>query len=336
MPFDFSIFPAQFWRHSDAMRRFLIALLGLLPLPALAQPEDTTPIQIVVPYGPGGTGDVIARALVPPMSDSLRRSFVVVNRAGAAGMIGADSVARAAPDGRTLLLGYTSELAINPDLYPSARYRLSDFTPIGLAGVTPLVLIARADLPAATLRDFVTAARAEPGRHSFASAGAGSPAHIAGELLLRRAGLQMTHVPYRGGAPAVLDVLARNVDIYFSGMPPAVPHILAGTLRAWAVTGERRSPALPDVPTMAEAGFPDFDLSGWFGLLAPAQTPPALIARLSQAMRDALSRPDVGEVLRQQGIEPRPTTPDGFRDFLAAEAEKYRGLIRQLSITAAQ
>lgn len=314
-----------------------LPLVGsFLARPEVAQAQQGTALQIVVPYGPGGTGDVIARALAPQLTESLQRSVVIVNRPGAAGIIGADSVARAVPDGNTLLLGYTSELAINPDLYPSARYRISDFAPVSLAGVTPLLLIARGDLPAATLAAFVAAARAEPGRFNYASAGAGSPAHIAGELLLRRAGLRMTHVPYRGGAAAVTDVLARNVDIYFSGMPPAVPHVLAGTIRGYAVTGARRSPALPEVSTMEEAGFPDFDLSGWFGVLAPAGTPVEIVARLSAAVRAALARPDVAAVLQQQGIEARPTTPEAFGQFLAAEAAKYRALIRQLSITADQ
>ncbi|HEY8609993.1 MAG TPA: tripartite tricarboxylate transporter substrate binding protein [Roseomonas sp.] len=320
-------------------RRTLLQLPLLAPVltqRALAQGDDSSPLQVVVPYGPGGTGDVIARALAPHLSESLRRNVVIVNRPGATGMIGADSVARAAPDGRTLLLGYTSEVAINPDLYPSARYKISDFAPVSLAGVTPLVLVARADLPSATLREFVAAAKAQPGRFNYASAGAGSPAHIAGELLLRRAGLRMTHVPYRGGAPAVMDVLAKNVDIYFSGMPPAVPHVLSGAIRAYAVTGTARSPALPAVPTMDEAGFADFDLSGWFGFLAPAGTPSPTILRQATAVRDALARPDVAEVLRQQGIEPRPTSPEAFGTFLTGEAAKYRDLVQQLSITANQ
>jgi tripartite-type tricarboxylate transporter receptor subunit TctC len=320
-------------------RSFLsVALASLLALTAPALAQQASPgaetVQIVVPYSPGGLGDVIARALAPHLQARLGRGFVVINRAGASGMIGADAVAKARPDGRMLLLGYTSEIAINPGFYRDTTYRAEDFTPISLTGVSPLVVIARSNQPATSLRDFLAAARARPGGFTFASAGAGAPAHIAGELLHRRTGIEATHVPYRGGSRAVLDVLAGNVDIFFSGIAPALPHIRDGRVLAYAVTGDHRSAVLPEVPTMAEAGFEGFDLSGWFGLLAPANTPADIVQPLAAAVQEALRMEDVRQALVHQGVEVKGSSPAEFQAFITAEAAKYRELVRTFGITA--
>lgn len=308
----------------------LTAGVAALVLPARArQAGGGDAIQIVVPYGPGGLGDVIARAVAPHMQEKLGRSIMVVNRPGANAMIGADAVAKARPDGHTLLMGYTSEIAINPGFYPTATYTSDDLTPIGLAGVSPLLLIGRKALPYATLRELAADARNRPG-------GAGSPAHIAGEALRRRLGAEMTHVPYRGGAAATMDVLAGNVDIFFAGVAPAPPHVRDGLVHGYAVTGDRRSPVLPEVPTMAEAGFDGFDLSGWLGLLAPANTPDAVVAPLAEALQQALRLPAVRDVLVPQGVDVSASTPEEFRRFIAAETPKYAELVRTLGITSDQ
>jgi len=294
----------------------------------------TQPVQIVVPYVPGGSADVIARTLAEPLRAALGKPFVVVNKPGAAGMIGADMVAKARPDGHVLLLGYTSEIAVNPQLYAKATYRPADFEPIVLAGETPLILIARNGLPGATLAEFIAVAKPAPGRFNYASAGSGSPAQFAGELLSRLAGIALQHVPYKGSGQAVSDIVSGQVDLFFSGMAPVVPQLHAGSLKAYGITGDRRSSAAPEVPTMAELGFAGFDLSGWFGLFAPAGTPAPVVARLTEATQDALASPRLRDALAVQGVDVRPLAGDALKAFVASEAEKYRRLIGQLGITA--
>lgn len=314
----------------------LAASVALLVAAAGAQGQSypSQPVQIVVPYVPGGSADVIARSLAEPLRAALGKPFIVLNKPGAAGMIGADMVAKARPDGHTLLLGYTSEIAVNPLLYAKATYRPEDFEPIMLAGETPLILIARNSLPGSTLAAFVAIAKPTPGRFNYASAGSGSPAQFAGELLNRLTGLELQHVPYKGSGQAVAEIMSGQVDLFFSGMAPVVPQLRAGTLKAYGITGDRRSSAAPEVPTMAELGFAGFDLSGWFGLFAPAGTPPPIIARLTRAVEDALASPPLRDALAVQGVEMRPLAGAALKSFIATETEKYRRLIAQLGITA--
>ena len=300
--------------------------------PAPAYPTQT--VQIVVPYTAGGSTDVLARALAEALRRHFDKPFVVVDKPGASGMIGADFVAKARPDGHTLLMGYTGEIVVAPQLYANASYRPSDFAPIALAGETPLILIARQDLPAATLADFVALARGAPGRFNFGLAGTGSPAHFANALLSRLAGITIVQVPYKGSGQAVADIIARQVDLFFSGLAPVVPQLQAGTLKAYAVTGERRAPAAPAVPTMAELGYAGFDLSGWFGLFAPAGTPAPVIERLKRATLDALDGAALRAAMALQGVAVRPLADQALADFIAAETAKYRRLIAELGISA--
>jgi len=314
----------------------LALLLGLAPglePAAQAQAFPTRPVTIIVPYGPGGLGDLLARGIGRKMSESLGQSVVVENKPGAAGMLGAATVAKAAPDGHTLLLGYTSEMTVAPQMVKNPSYdTVRDFEPVALGGVSPLLLVAHPSVPGSTLQDFLKAARAAPEKFAYASAGQGSPAHFAGEQLKRSAGVELLHVPYKGGAQAVADTLAGVVHLYFSGFPPAVPHVRQGKLRALAVTGDQRSPALPDVPTMTEVGLKDFDLSGWFGFFVPKGTPPALVTRLNAVITEAVSDPELRASLANQGVVTHPGPPQAFARFVADEQRKYGAMIDRLKL----
>lgn len=296
---------------------------------ASAQTWPTRPVEIAVPYNAGGTGDVMARQLAKQFSEKFGQSFVVLNKPGAAGTIGAAAVANAKPDGQTLLLAYTSELAIVPTLI-GAPYKLEDFAPIAVAGMTPLVLVGRNTLQAATLKDLIAAFKRDGG--TYASAGNGSPAHFAGELFKRHNGLNLVHVPYKSGPQVVTDLLGNHVDIYFSGIPPAVSQLRAGGLRAYAITGPSRNKALPDVPTMQEAGVDDFDLSGWFALLAPANTPPQIVEQLREASRQALANPQLQDVFANNGVSIVQISGSNLTNFVKAESERYRRLAKDLDI----
>src|SRR6185437_10057035 len=258
-----------------------LAAIALFALTAVAARGDTfpsRPIRIVVPFAAGGATDLIARVVGQKLTESLGQAVVVENRPGASGMIGADLVAKAPPDGYTLLMASTAEIAINPSLYSKMSYDpQKDLAPITLAGVTPLILVVNPASPLHSVADIVKEAKAHPGTISFASAGNGSVQHLSGELVKVLTSTDMVHVPYKGAAPALTDVLSGQVTMFFSGMPPAMPHVKSGKLRALAVTTPKRSPAAPDVPTMAEAGVQGFDISNWFGLLAPAGTPPGIL-----------------------------------------------------------
>jgi tripartite-type tricarboxylate transporter receptor subunit TctC len=308
------------------------ALLGLGSGAAVAQ---SPALQIVVPYVPGGSADVIARTLAEELRGPLGKSVVVLNKPGASGMIGAETVARAKPDGATVLLGYTAEIAVNPALYPKITYRLEDFEPIALTGETPLILIGRKSLAATSFAELVAATKAPPGLN-HGNAGAGSPAQFAGELLVRRAGMVLQQVPYKGSGQAVAEVVSGQLDLFFSGMAPVVPQLQAGTIKAYAVTGARRSSAAPDVPSLAELGLAGIDLPGWFALFAPAGTPRPIVQSLQDATLAALERPQVRAALALQGVDARPLRAAELRTFVAAEAAKYRALVAELGITADQ
>jgi tripartite-type tricarboxylate transporter receptor subunit TctC len=312
----------------------LAVVCGVAAMPAaVGQAWPDRQVRVVVPYGPGGLGDVLARSIGRKMSESLGQVVVIENRPGAAGMLGATAVAKAPADGYTVLLGYTSEMTVAPQMIKAPAYDTTrDFEPVALAGVSPLLLVAHPSVPGGSLADFVAAARAAPDKFSYASAGNGSPAHFAGEQLKQSAGISLLHVPYKGGAQAVTDTLAGVVHVYFSGFPPAVPHVRAGTLKALAVTGKKRSPALPDVPTTSEAGLADFDLSGWFGFFVPKGTPASVVKRLNEVIVDAVVQPDLRESLAGQGVETVPGSPAEFASFIAAEQRKYGSMIDSLNL----
>jgi len=309
-----------------------LAAIALFALTAVAARGDTfpsRPIRIVVPFAAGGATDLIARVVGQKLTESMGQAVVVENRPGASGMIGADLVAKAPPDGYTLLMASTAEIAINPSLYSKMSYDpQKDLAPITLAGVTPLILVVNPASPLHSVADIVREAKAHPGTISFASAGNGSVQHLSGELVKVLTSTDMVHVPYKGAAPALTDVLSGQVTMFFSGMPPAMPHVKSGKLRALAVTTPKRSPAAPDVPTMAEAGVQGFDISNWFGLLAPAGTPPGILDKLHDEAVKALMQPAVKERLAEQGAEVVADSREHFGAFIKAEADKYAKLIK--------
>ena len=319
-------------RFPSITRRAALSVLGL-PFAPAAFAQGGKPLRIVVPYGPGGTGDVIARLVAQEITTGTGQAVVVDNRPGGAGVIGAAAAAKADADGSTLLLGYTSELVISPALVkggvPYATDR--DFRPVAFAGSTPLLLIAGNDVPGATLAEFVAAAKAKPGAYSYATAGNGSPAHIAGALFARLTGTQLLNVPYKGGGQAAADVLAGVTSIYFSGMPPAVPLVKSGKVKALGVAARTPSPTLPQVPAIATT-YPDLDLAGWFGFLAPAATPQPVVDALNTKLNAILQSPAIKARLLDQGVETRASTPADFGRFLHAEQAKYARLLKSLDI----
>jgi tripartite-type tricarboxylate transporter receptor subunit TctC len=308
-------------------RRALLATT--LAAPALAQGSyPSAPLRVVVGYAPGGTGDVMIRMVADRIRPLLGQPMVIENRSGAAGAIGAQAVIRAAPDGHTLFMGHTPEMAIARSFLATQPFDAErDLAPVVLVGVATLALVVHADSPWHSVQDLMAAARARPGTISFASPGNGSPAHFAGEVLALRAGAPMVHVPYRGGGPALVDVLAGQVGFFFSGLPSAIQHVRSGRLRLLAVSTARRSPGVPETPTVQEAGVPEFDFSLWGGLFAPAATPPDLIDRVNREVNAVLADPQLRERFSQEGADILPNTPGEFAAFVRQEAVRYAAVI---------
>jgi tripartite-type tricarboxylate transporter receptor subunit TctC len=319
-------------------RRTLVALgvaaVTALPGLALAQAWPSKPVRIVVPFAPGGTTDILARVLAPELSKVLGQSFVVDNRAGAGGNIGAEMVAKSPADGYTLLMGTVGTHGINKSLYAKLPYDpQKEFAPITLVAGVPNVMVMNTkraqSLGINSVADFVKYAKANPGKLNMASSGNGTSIHLAGELFKSRTGIFMTHIPYRGSGPAMADMLAGSVDVMFDNLPSAMPHIQSGALKAFAVTSAVRSAALPDVPTVAEAGnLPGFEASSWFGLLAPAGTPPDVVSRLQQESAKALGLPAVKERLLAQGAIPSGNTPQEFTKLIGDEIVKWAAVVK--------
>ncbi|MGZ8203317.1 MAG: Bug family tripartite tricarboxylate transporter substrate binding protein, partial [Burkholderiales bacterium] len=283
----------------------------------------TKPIRIIVPAAPGGTTDIAARALADRMGAELGQTIVVENRAGAAGIVGVQAFLAAPPDGHTLLMGNIGPNAINYALYKSLSYKPEDMIPITSVISNPNVLVINPSLPAKTVKELVALAKANPGRISFASSGRGQSVHMSGELFKLKAGLNLVHVPYKGTGPALIDVIAGHVYMIFSSLPSTMEFIRGGRLRALAVTSRQRTPELPNVPTMIEAGYRDFEVTGWFGLFASARTPPAAIDRIYAAARNVLSTPKIKARFAELGGAAGGEPPEQFRNFVAAEKQKW-------------
>lgn len=312
----------------------ILCLLGIVCTGVLschaAYPER--PVRIVLGFAPGGGSDILLRAITPALSDALGQPVLVENRPGAAGNLAMVTVAQAAPDGYTLLMG-TPGLATNPSLYPAAGFDpIRDFAPVSLVGSVPNVLIIRKTLAVSSVAELIALARAQPGKLNIASPGAGSSQHLAGELFAATAGIAMVHIAYKGGAPALNDVVAGQVDLMFNVLPSALPQIQAGGVRALAVTGTRRSETLPHVATMAESGLPGYSAVTWNGILAPAATPLPVIDRLNKAITLVLSQPAVVERLRGMGQDVLTSTPSEFAKFLAEETAKWSRIISTAGI----
>jgi tripartite-type tricarboxylate transporter receptor subunit TctC len=321
------------------MPRSRAAVLGVVLLAlsssALAQQYPNRPIRFVVPFAPGGSTDTLARTLGQKLTDALRQQVVVDNRSGANGNIGMEIVAHAAPDGYTIVLGYIANLGIGPSLYAKLPFDpVRDYAPITQIASSPNILAVHPSLPVKSFRELIAYAKTNPKKLNFASSGVGSIGHLTGELLNRSAGVYMVHVPYKGSGQAVIDLLGGQVQMMFSGMSSVMPHIKGGKLRALAVTGAQRSPAVPDVPTIAESGFPGFEATAWYGVLATARTPKPVVDRLHAEIVRALALPEVKERLNNVGFELVGGTPDEFAAFIKSEIAKWSRVVRDAHISA--
>ena len=321
----------------DALRRSatLLALLALPlailvgPAPAHAQAFPNKPVRLVVPFPPGGPLDTVGRALAQKLTEAWGQSVIVDNRPGAGGNIGADLVAKAAPDGYTVVMGALSTHAVNPSLYAKMPYdAVKDFAPITLVAITPNVLVVNPSLPVNSVRELIAYAKANPGKLAFGSGSNGSAGHLAGELFKADTGTDLLHVPFKGAAPAMQALLSGDIQMMFDNLASASAQVKAGKLKALAVTTARRSPLAPDLPTMAESGVPGFDISTWFGLLAPAGTPPEIVGRWNAEVGRILRTPEMRERLTAMGAEPAPDTPAEFAQFIASEAAKYARIVK--------
>ena len=313
------------------MKGWIAALLCAAALPAFGQSSwPAKPVRIVVPYPPGGPVDVSARLLAPKLQESLGQPFLVENKPGAGGNIGADFVAKSAPDGYTLGMGAIATHAINPALMANVPYDpIRDFRHLALVVQVPNVLVVNPELPARSVKELIALAKAQPGKLDFASGSTGSTGHLAGELFKQMTGTYMVHIPYKGAPPAVADLLAGRVHLMFDNLASALPNVRAGKLRALAVTTMRRSSALPDLPTLDESGLKGFDMTTWWGLMGPAKLPPDVVQRLSVEILKAMDSADVRERLRAMGMEGSPVrTPEQFTAFVEAEAKLYARLVK--------
>jgi tripartite-type tricarboxylate transporter receptor subunit TctC len=314
--------------------RTLVAGLLLLLLPTTAWAEDfpIKPIRLIVPFPPGGPNDIIARVLGQRMSEILKQPIVIDNRGGQAGVLGTDAVAKAAPDGYTIGIVSASALVISPTMEKVAYDVTKDFAAVTLVATVPEMLVVATDVPAKNMTELVALAKAEPGKLNFASAGTGGLPHLAGELFKLTAKVDIVHVPYRGAAPAINDLLGQQIQMSFLDLPVILPHIKAGSLRGIALGAKERAPTAPDIPTTAEAGMPDLLIQNWYGMIAPAATPPAVIATLNRVANQAMADPSVKEKMADQGLTLAGDTPEHFRSFIDAETMRWAKVIKESGV----
>lgn len=308
----------------------LLAGLTLLLSPALAYAQNfpAKPIKLIVPFPAGGPNDIIARLVGQRMSEIARQPVVIDNRGGQGGVLGTDAVAKAAPDGYTIGIVSASALVINPTMEKVPYDVAKDFAPVTLVTTVPEMLVVASNVPAGNMKELIALAKAQPGKLNFASAGVGGMPHLAGELLKQTASIDIVHVPYRGAAPAINDLLGQQVQMAFLDLPVLLPHIKAGTLRPIALGAPRRAPTSPDVPTTAEVGMPDLLIENWYGMIAPAGTPETVIAGLNQLANEAMNDPQVKQKLADQGLTVAGNTPAHFRDYIGAESQKWARVIK--------
>lgn len=319
-------------------RHLLQAAAGALALPALdafAQSYPAKPIRLIVPFTPGGSTDVLARAIGVELGRALQQPVVIDNVPGAGGSLGAERAAKSPADGYTLLMGHIGTLAVNPSLYPKLGYDPRTFVPVAFVARVPNVLVVHPSVPANQLKDLVALAKAKPGHYAYGSGGNGSAAHITMEYLKMVTGTSFLHIPYRGTAPSVTDLLAGQVSVLFTGVPALLPHIKAGKMRALAVSSPRRIAVLPDVPTVSDSGVPgtkDFEADQWYGVVAPPGTPQQIALLLNQHVNRALQSEEVKTRLAAEGAEPAPTTPQAFGQLIAKEIPRWAAVVRRASI----
>lgn len=313
----------------NRIRRICCALLWLATSVAFAQGYPNKPVRMVVPFPPGGTTDILARAVGQKLSEAWGQQVVIDNRPGAGGNIGTDLVAKAPADGYTLLMGTVGTQAINASLYAKLPFDpVKDFAPVTLVASVPNVLVVNKTIPSNSVKELIALAKSKPGQLNFASSGNGTSIHLAGELFKSMTGISMTHIPYKGSAPALTDLIGGQTNMMFDNLPSSMQHIKSGTLRALAVTSAKRSPALPDVPTVAESGVPGFEASSWFGVLAPAGTPKEIVAKINADIVKALAAPDIKERLSGQGAEPVGNSPEQFAAYIKTEIVKWAKVVK--------
>lgn len=322
-------------RRTLALAMLATGALALAPLAAQAQAFPSKSLTMIVPFSPGGTTDILARVVGQFMAKDLGQPVIIDNRPGAGGNIGAQMVARAAPDGYTILMGTVGTHAINQSLYKKMPFDpIKDFAPITRVALVPNLLVANPSQPFKTVKELIAYAKANPGKVTFASSGSGTSIHLSGEMFQQMAGVDMQHIPYKGSAPALSDLLGGQTAIMFDNMPSVIGHVRAGKLRPIAVTTPTRSPALPDVPTIAESGVPNYSATSWFGILAPAATPAPVIARLNASILKALADPEVKKKLAEQGAEPHGEKPEQFAEFIRSETAKWGQTVKVSGATA--
>ncbi len=301
---------------------------------AHAQSYPTKPITLIVPYPAGGANDMLGRLIGQKMAEKLGQQIIVDNKPGAGTLIGATLVAKAAPDGYTLLVGGFASNSVSPLLFKAEYDPINDFEPIGMFGTAPTVIITYPESPYKTIKDVVDAAKKKPGEVMYGSSGNGSPLHMSGEMFTAQAGVNMTHVPYKGGSAHILDLIGKRLDVIFDTSTNSTPLIKGGKVRPIAVSSKTRLPDFPDVPTLTEAGYPDFSVNGWYALYAPAKTPKPIVEKLSAELQKVLQMPEVIEKLRGVGVTPGTGKADELAKYAPAELEKYRKLIKDANIKA--
>jgi len=314
------------------MLKVLLVAIAMLAgsLPALGQTYPSRPLRIVVPFPPGGGTDIGTRIVAQKLQEAWGQAVVVENKPGAAGIVGTELTARSAPDGYTFMMGNIGTHAINVSLYKKLSYDpVKDFAPVSMVADLPLLLLVHPSVPANTVKELIALAKSQPGKLNFSSSGAGGSMHVAAELFKSMAGVDMVHIPYKGGAPAVADLISGQVALSFSTVLETIQHVKAGKVRALAVTNDHRSIALPDLPTIAEAGLPGYQSISWLALFAPAWTPKDIVNKVSAETVRILKLPDVKERLLAQGAEPIGSTPEQLAAILAADLAKYAKVIRE-------
>ncbi len=309
-------------------------IMAVVPAVAAETDYPTKPILINVPFSAGGTTDLLARAIGQQLGQKWGVSVVIENKPGAGGNIGTAQVARAAPDGYTILMGTIGTHAINPSLYKDMPYdAVKDFAPITRVAMVPNALVVRKDAPYDTVQELIAYGKANPGKLNFGSSGFGSTLHMSGETFKMMTGVQMVHVPYKGSSPAVADLLGGQISMIFDNLPSALPHIKAGRLKALGVTSSERAEQLPDVPTISEAGVDGYAVMSWFGLWAPKDTPPKIVKKLNEAVVEILNEPEMQITIRSQGAIPHPETPEEFAEFIGSETKKWSDVVRSANLT---
>lgn len=321
-------------------RHFLIACASLLVSFVCvsaqgAEPSyPTRPVRLLVPFAPGGGADAISRIITPRLHDLLGQPWVVDNRGGAAGNLAAETVARAAPDGHTVFMGFNTTLTVNPSLYKLPYSVENDLQPVTLLATAQYILVIHSSVPANTLKEFIALARQKPGAFNYSSGGVGTPLHLAAELFQKHAGVKMVHLAYKGGGPAAAALLAGEAQVLFASVASSMPHVKTGRLKALATTGAKRSKVAPELPTMIESGFPGFDVGSWYGLLVPAKTPNGIVNRLRDAAIKAVAMSDVQEAMSRQGLEVQTSTPQELAARIRSETAVWAAVIKEAGIKA--